>query len=208
MRVSWGDAPGWNEDAPLALCGDHSTPPWMAVRSGCRSRVIPTPTASSHPSLGQRPRCLVHARQRQRRDSSTGGPSVPNIALIECDPVFRQHADERGTKNHAVILSGAEALRSAVEEPSPRDSAGAEAGGAILTVTGGGGLVRYARHDSHRLRPDSVSDASLRSGRKASRNSAQHDGGFVTLASARRAAHSQRPMIALTLPAAAGILRP
>ncbi len=81
--------------------------------------------------------------------------------------------------------------------------------------------MRYARHHSHRLRPFTVRIAptfahalsrglgsSLRSGRKASRNYAQDDGGFVPPAPARRVAHGQRPMIALTLPAEAGILRP
>ena len=87
-----------------------------------------------------------------------------------------------GWKEPDVILNGvspwAQAGAKRSEEPSPRDSAGAEAGGAILTVMGGGGLVRCASIALHRLRPFRVSDASLRSCRKASRNSAQHDGLF------------------------------
>ncbi len=70
-------------------------------------------------------------------------------------------------KKPAVILNGAfEALRQWRSEES-------------LTVRGRGGLVRYARVLSRRLRPFSVSDSSLRSGRKASRNSVQNDDYFI-----------------------------
>ena len=59
---------------------------------------------------------------------------------------------------------------------SPRAKAGAKRSEESLTVPGGGGGDGWTRVPTHRLRPFRVSDSSLRSGRKASRNSAQNDG--------------------------------
>ena len=61
---------------------------------------------------------------------------------------------------------------------SPRAKAGAKRSEESLTETGGGGRDERARAHVRRLRPLRVSDSSLRSGRKASRNSVQNDGVF------------------------------
>ena len=66
MRVSWGVAPGWDEgcafgatEAPALIQPFGATEIPVPIQ---RSRVIPTPTASPHPSLGQRPRFIARER--------------------------------------------------------------------------------------------------------------------------------------------------